>query len=185
MLNYAWLSTGQNRCRSAELIDYLTGQDSAQPCGTCDLCSPTSLDLPWDPGRRFYGEKATIYARLAVLGAVRDHNGIFGKSTIEKMLLGIPLTKFGGQSRQLPLAARNSDHFGELEHKGVSADHLHLTLKALLEGGYLHLVEKHWRNTGGTENGRLSYQALALTPRGRDALAGGVELPETSAEAVS
>ena len=47
MLNYAWLPTGQNRCRSAELIDYLTGQDSAQPCGTCDLCSPTSLDLPW------------------------------------------------------------------------------------------------------------------------------------------
>jgi ATP-dependent DNA helicase RecQ len=181
MLDYAWLRVGTNRCRSAELISYLTGQEAVPPCGTCDLCSPTRLDLPWDPGRRFYGEKekAAIDVRLAILGAVRDHNGIFGKSTIEKMLLGIPMTKIEGKNRPLPRAARASDHFGELENKKSTADQVRLSFKALIEGGYLQLVEKCWRSA---DTERPPYQAVAITSKGRDALAGGVELPEESEE---
>jgi ATP-dependent DNA helicase RecQ len=179
MLNYAWLKSGQNSCRSAELINYLTGQDDAPLCGKCDLCSPTSASLPWDPGRRFYGEKIAVDIRLAILGAVRDHNGLFGKSTIEKMLLGIPVTKFEGQSRPISATARASDHFGELDIKGINADRVQLTFKALTEGGYLQSVEKSWR---GADNTRPAYQAIAITPRGRDALAGGIELPEETAE---
>src|SRR5579875_1288395 len=182
MLAYAWLTAENNRCRSAELIDYLTGQQPGLTCGKCDLCSPTLIGLPWDPGRRIYGEKASIDPRLAILGAVRDHNGVFGKSTIEKMLLGIPMTKIEGKNRLLSPAARASDHFGELEGKGISADRLQLTQKALIEGGYLQFVERTWR---GSHSTRSSYQAVAITPKGRDALAGGVELPVYSEEAIS
>ncbi|HEY0753736.1 MAG TPA: RecQ family ATP-dependent DNA helicase [Ktedonobacteraceae bacterium] len=182
MLQYAWLVTGKNRCRSAELIDYLIGQETGLVCGKCDLCSPTRLGLPWDPGRRIYGEKARIDARLAILGAVRDHNGIFGKSTIERMLLGIPMTKSEGKSRLLSPAARASDHFGELEGKGINADRLQLVQKALIEGGYLQFIERTWRGADAT---RPAYQAVVITPRGRDALAGGIELPEQSEETIS
>ena len=79
MLNYIKLRPGQQRCRSAALINYLTGCDDAPLCGKCDLCSPTSEHLPWDPGVRLYGERLAVDIRLALLGAVRDHNGVFGK----------------------------------------------------------------------------------------------------------
>ncbi len=180
MLDYAWLNLGQNHCRSAELINYLTGQDDAPLCGKCDLCSPTSASLPWDPGRRFYGEKVTVDIRLALLAAVRDHNAVFGRSTIEKMLLGIPVTTFGG--RPLSAAARASDHYGALDGKDINADRVQLTFKALIEGGYVQFVEKSWRSAN---NARPPYQAVAITPRGRDALAGGVELPEETKEGAS
>ena len=46
------------------------------------------------------------------------------------------------------------------------------TLDVLIEGGYLQLVERLNRATG------QPYSAVTMTQKGRDALAGGVELPE-------
>ena len=110
--------------------------------------------------------------RLAALGAVRDHNGYFAARTIEKMLLGIPQTNVkGGQVYPLSPAARASDHFGELDGMGIKAERVQRTIEALIEGGYLQLSERAIRAKG------ISYTAVSITQRGRDALAGGVELP--------
>jgi hypothetical protein len=106
-----------------------------------------------------------------ILGAIKDHNTIFGKWAVEKMLLGIPQTTFQGHVRQLSPTARSSDHFGEFEGSGVKADHVRRALDALIEGGYLQLVERPLRGINGT------YAAVKLTQKGRDALAGGVDLP--------
>jgi ATP-dependent DNA helicase RecQ len=172
MLDYIKLRPSQNRCRSAALINYLTGRDDAPLCGKCDLCSPTNEHLPWDPGIRLYGEPLPVDVRLAVLGAVRDHNGYFAARTIEKMLLGIPQTNLkGGQVYPLSPAARASDHFGELDGIGIKAERVQRTIEALIEGGFLQLSERTIRAKG------VSYTAVSITQRGRDALAGGVELP--------
>ena len=122
MIDYIRLRPGNQHCRSAALINYLTGRNDAPLCGTCDLCSPTNEHIPWDPGVRLYGEPLSVDARLSVLGAVRDHNGIFAPRTIEKMLLGIPQTNFQGQVFRLLAAARASDHFGELEGTGARGE---------------------------------------------------------------
>ena len=170
MLNYIRMRSGQGRCRSAALINYLTGHDDAPRCGKCDLCSPTSEHLPWDPGVRLYGEKLAVDVRLALLGAVRDHNGVFGKWTIEKMLLGIPQTKGKDRVFVLSATARASDHFGELEGTGATGERVQRTMEALIEKGYLALTERTNRAKG------ITYSAVAITQNGRDALAGGVEL---------
>jgi ATP-dependent DNA helicase RecQ len=171
MLEYIHLQPGQNRCRSAYLVNYLTGTADTPPCGKCDLCSPTSEHLPWRPDLFISSEPLRIDPRMAILGAVRDHNTIFGKWTIEKMVLGIPQTTFQGQTRPLSAMARSSDHFGELEGSGVNADHVRRSLDALIEGGYMQLVERHFRKE------ERSYSAVSITQKGRDALAGGIELP--------
>jgi ATP-dependent DNA helicase RecQ len=179
MLDYIRLQPGQGRCRSAYLVNYLTGRDDTPPCGTCDLCSPTSQGLPWDPGVRFYSERLDVDPYLAILGAVRDHDGVFGRWTIEKMLLGIPQTTSKGAVLKLPLTARASDHFGDLDGTGMSGERVRSSLDALIEGGYLCVVDKV-HHTAGTP-----YSAIALTPKGRDALAGGASLPgQTDAEAI-
>jgi hypothetical protein len=172
MLDYIKLRPGQDRCRSAALVNYLTGRDDAPLCGKCTLCSPTNVHLPWDPGIRLYGEPLSIDARLAVLGAVRDHNGIFSPRTIKKILLGIPQTSAKGQVYPLSPAARASDHFGELDGIGIKAERVQRTIEALIEGGYLQLVERTIRAKS------ITFTAVAITQRGRDALAGGVALPE-------
>jgi ATP-dependent DNA helicase RecQ len=171
MQEYIRLQRGQNRCRSAYLVNYLTGDTNATPCGKCDLCSPTSENLPWRPDLIVAAEPLRIDPRLAVLGAVKDHNNIFGKWTIEKMVLGIPKTTFQGKDRPLSPMARSSDHFGELEGTGIKDDHVRRALDALVESGYLQLVERSFRDTGGT------YQAVKITQKGLDALAGGIDLP--------
>ncbi|HZU01852.1 MAG TPA: helicase-related protein, partial [Ktedonobacteraceae bacterium] len=172
MIDYIRLRPGNHHCRSAALINYLTGRSDAPLCGKCDLCSPTNEHIPWDPGVRLYGEPLAVDVRLAVLGAVRDHNGIFAAKTIEKMLLGIPQTNYQGQVFRLSPAARASDHYGELERAGVKGDRVQRTIGALVEGSYLHLIER----TLPAKN--VTYTAVAITQRGRDALAGGVALPE-------
>lgn len=172
MIDYIKMRPGQNRCRSAALINYLTGREDAPLCGKCDLCSPTSEHLPWDPGIRLYGEPLPVDVRLSVLGAVRDHNGIFAPRTIEKMLLGIPQTNFKGQVYPLSPAARASDHFGELDGTGAKAERIQRTIAALIEGSYLQMTERTIRAKG------ITYTAVSITQRGRDALAGGVQLPE-------
>jgi ATP-dependent DNA helicase RecQ len=171
MLEYIYLQPGQNRCRSAFLVNYLTGTTNATPCGKCNLCSPTSENLPWRPDLYVAAEPLRIDPRLAVLGAVKDHNYIFGKWAIEKMLLGIPQTTFEGNVRKLSPMARSSDHFGELDGTGIKADHVRRALDALIESGYLQLAERSYSDTGNT------YQAVKITQNGRDALAGGIDLP--------
>jgi ATP-dependent DNA helicase RecQ len=172
MLAYVRLQPGGDRCRNAHLVNHLTGRSDTVPCGKCDLCSPTHESLPWDPGIRLYGAPLAVDPCQAVLGAVRDHNGWFGRWTIEKMLLGIPQTTFQGQRRPLSPSALHSDHFEVLKGTGADADRVRRTLDALIEGGFLELRANTYRGTG------TAYQAVWITPRGRDALAGGVELPE-------
>jgi hypothetical protein len=82
--------------------------------------------------------------------------------------------RIDGQLKPLSVSARSSDHFEELKDRKVSKDHLRRTIDALIEAGLLHLVEKHWQGKDETRN---TYQAVAITQKGRDALAGGVELP--------
>ena len=171
MLEYIHLRGGQNRCRSSYLVNYLTGDTRATPCGKCDLCSPTNVNLPWRPDLYIAAEPLRIDPRLVILGAIKDHNTIFGKWAVEKMLLGIPQTTFQGHVRQLSPTARSSDHFGEFEGSSVKADHVRRALDALIEGGYLQLVERPLRGINGT------YAAVKITQKGRDALAGGVDLP--------
>jgi ATP-dependent DNA helicase RecQ len=170
MLEYVYLRPGQNRCRSAYLVNYLTGTTNATPCGKCDLCSPTSENLPWRPDLTVAAEPLHIDPRLVILGAVKDHNNIFGKWSIEKMVLGIPQTTFQGKERKLSPMARASDHYGEIESSGIKPDHVRRALDGLVEAGYLQIVECPLR-TGGT------YPAVKITQKGRDALAGGIDLP--------
>jgi len=174
MLDYIRLRRDQNRCRSAELINYLTGENNAPTCGKCDLCSPKNTELPWKPNLRLYGERLEVDVHQAVLGTIRDHNGVYGRSTIERMLLGSPPVRIDGQMKPLSASARSSDHFEELKDRKVSKDHLRRTIDALIEAGLLQLVEKHWQRKDETRN---TYQAVSLTQKGRDALAGGVDLP--------
>jgi hypothetical protein len=112
-----------------------------------------------------------IDPRLVILGAVKDHNNIFSRRTIEKMVLGIPQTTFQGNVRKLPPSAHASDHFGELEGTGIKEDQVRRSLVALIESGYLEATERPLWNRDGT------YEAVQITQRGRDALAGGVDLP--------
>jgi ATP-dependent DNA helicase RecQ len=172
MLDYVTLRPGQGRCRSAYLVNYLTGGVDAPRCGQCDLCSPTGEHLPWDPGVRLYGEPLQVDPRLALLGAVRDHDGWFGRWTLEKMLLGIPQTTYHGQVQKLSPSALSSDHFGMLDGMDIDAERLRRTLDVLIEGGYIQWQERLHRGAGTT------YLAVALTQKGRDALASGVDLPE-------
>ena len=176
MLDYIRLRRDQNRCRSAELINYLTGDNNAPTCGKCDLCSPNNPDLPWKPDVRLYGERLEVDVRMVVLGTIRDHNGVYGHSTIERILLGSPPMRIDGQMKPLSASARSSDHFEELKDRKVSKDHLRRTIDALLEAGLLQLIEKPWQSKDETRN---TYQALSITQKGRDALAGGIDLPTT------
>lgn len=171
MLDYVGLHGG-TACRSAYVINYLTGRHDAPRCGTCDLCSSTNEHLPWDPGVRLYGEPLRVDPYLAILAAIRDHNGWFGRWAVEKMLLGIPVVTFNGKKTQLSQSARSSDHFGDLKDAGCSDAVVRGALSALIEAGYLHLIERPRRDG-------QSYNAVSITQKGRDALAGGVPLPGT------
>src|SRR6185312_14067878 len=94
MLEYIHLQAGQSRCRSAYLVNYLIGENTATPCGKCNLCSPTSENLPWRTDLFIAAEPLRIDPRLVILGAVKDHYISFGKRTIERMVLGIPQVTF-------------------------------------------------------------------------------------------
>jgi hypothetical protein len=82
--------------------------------------------------------------------------------------------RIDGQMKPLSASARSSDHFEELKDRKVNKDHLRRTIDALIEAGLLQLVEKHWQRKDETHN---TYQAVSITQKGRDALAGGVDLP--------
>src|SRR5262249_21359243 len=139
----------------------------------------TNEHLPWDPGVRLYGEPLRVDPCLALLGAVRDHDGWYGRWTLERMLLGIPQTVYNGETRRLAPTALASDHYGVLDGSGVDSERLRRTLDVLIEGGYLGVEERVHRGAGTT------YQSVVITEKGRDALAGGIELPSLQPEAVA
>ena len=180
MLTYIYLRSGQGHCRSAEIINHLTGRADALPCGKCDLCSPTDETLPWDAGVHLYGEPLSVDPALAILGAVRDHNDILSARTIKHMLLGIPQTVFNGETKPLSHSALVSDHFGELKTSRITGDRLERTLHALIEAGFLQLHQRAFQAKS------ITYSAVMINQKGRDALAGGIALPtfkETEASA--
>lgn len=172
MLDFISLRAGQNHCRNAYLTDYLSGAalGTSAPCGKCDLCSPAGLDLPWDPATRLYGQPLALNVGMELLRAVATHDNIFGRWTIQKMLLGVPQTSSNGQVHHLAVSARNSSWFGALQDAGVAEERLQRILDVLVETGFLALSERELPN-------REKYSAVCITPKGRDALAGGVGLP--------
>ena len=147
MLDYIHLRSGQNRCRSAYLVNYLTGENSATPAANAICAARPANTSPGDPTLSSQPNRCGIDPRMAMLGAVRDHNSIFGRWTIEKMLLGIPQTTFQGQAQETLAHGAASDHFGELEGSGINADQVRRALDALIEGGYLQLVERPLRGS--------------------------------------
>jgi hypothetical protein len=74
--------------------------------------------------------------------------------------------------QKLSPSALASDHFGVLDGMGIDAERLRRTLDVLIEGSYVQWQERLHRGAGTTS------LAVALTQKGRDALAGGVDLPE-------
>lgn len=178
MLTYCQLQRGQNLCRSAELINYLTGQNNSELCGKCDLCSPGGENLPWDASARLYGEEHVVDLCLTILSAVRDHNRFFSRNTFEMMLLGIPMKRYADGVKPISKSARASDHYEILKDYKNRPDVVRRTFEALIEGGYLELIERP------LSDGQQTYQALAISTKGRDALAGGVALPDPSSAEV-
>ena len=177
MLDYVHLRPGQGRCRSAHLVNYLTGRSDTPPCGKCDLCSPTSESLPWDPGVRLYGQPVAVDVRLAILGAVRDHDGWFGRWTVERMLLGIPQTNTQGGAMKLPPPRWPRTTSASCRAAGPTSSG---------SGGPSTCWSKAGScasRSGSTGPAATSTTRSASPPRGATALAGGVELPECSEEA--
>lgn len=179
MLEYIALSAGQ--CRQAFIENYLSGSENAQPCGKCDLCT-ASYPVPWNEivveaniGQRARNQQVKREeAALAILEALRDHQGLFGQNTFSKMVLG---EAFGqrrdGTRYTLTPTARNSEHFGSLKKYGINELRLREILQRLMERGYVVLEARNKRErTNAGSPGEEGYQALVLAPLGRDVLAG-------------
>jgi len=115
---------------------------------------------------------------MVLLEALRDHNGYFGQNTFIKMLLGEGFgQKRDGTKYSLHPTARNSEHFGTLKNRGIKETGLREIIQHLVANGYVSLETRSKRERDPsvltTED---SYQALSLTPLGRDVLAGEVNL---------
>ncbi len=172
-------------CRSMFIENYLSGREDAIPCGKCDHCA-TSYPVPWNdriveaniqysfPDERESRAEATF----VILEALRDHNGYFGQNTMIKMLLGESVgRKRDGKLYNLNLTARNSEHFGALKNYRLKETNLREDIQRLIASGYvsLELRGKSRSNTIELPD-EDNYQALALTPLGRDVLAGECDL---------
>jgi len=172
-------------CRRVFIENYLSGREDAVSCGKCDHCAPSYL-VPWNdqiveaniryssPDKR----ESRADAALVILEALRDHNGYFGQNTLIKMLLGESVgRKYDGKLYNLNLTARNSEHFGALKNYRLKDTNLREGIQGLIANGYvsLELRGKSRRNTNEITD-EDNYQALALTPLGRDVLAGECDL---------
>jgi len=176
MIRYAQMRSDTGRCRAAFLIDHLTGASGSPRCGVCDLCA-SHHPVPWSATAIADPEPLEIEPTMAILEAVRDHNDLYGASTLHKMLLGEAYGKRDGQQYQLSAYARNSEHFGVLKG-ALTRARLQEYIERLLAGGQLVMLEKSRPGNEGV------YQALRLTDRGRDILAGAEPIPGNEAASV-
>jgi ATP-dependent DNA helicase RecQ len=183
MLRYIHLPGDQ--CRRAFLENYLSGRGDAVPCGVCDHCAP-SYSLPWNdrlveaniehhPSNQ---QERCYEVAMTVLEALRDHNGNFGINTVMKMLLGQPYGQtLDGAQYRLPSTASSSDHFGALKHQGVKDAFLREEINSLVAHNYATFETRVRKGKSKNEtNSTDAYQVLVLTPRGRDVLAGELDL---------
>ncbi|HYO91723.1 MAG TPA: RecQ family ATP-dependent DNA helicase, partial [Pyrinomonadaceae bacterium] len=175
IIRYAELSSDRGLCRAGFLVNYLTCEGDAPNssratgrCGKCDLCAP-AYPVPWSQAAVIAPEPLQVEPTVAVLEAVRDHEAQSSIHTLIKMLLGQAFGTAGGQQYSLSAYARNSEHFGVLRGK-LTQEKLKHYFDSLVGGGYLSVVERQ-RTDGGV------YQALRLTDRGRDVLAGAIPAP--------
>jgi superfamily II DNA helicase RecQ len=173
MIQYATL-TGAGACRSAFIVEHLSGEAGASRCGKCDLCAP-NYAVPWDPTITLTEEPVQPNVDMTILEAARDHNGWLGATTFVKMLLGEAFGLANGQQYALPQAARNSEHFGALQGQ-ITRERLQETFDRLQTRRLIELVAKPRRDGG-------SYQAVALTDPGRQVLAGEREVEPVSVSA--
>ncbi len=121
---------------------------------------------------------------LIILGALKDHNGYFSQNTLVKMLLGEAFGRSsGGVPYQLPVTARQSEHFGELKGYKVKEQRIRDEILRLSEKGYI-LLQERPRSGPREDQQRTNYICLGLPPIGRDFLAGEI-LEEEIASATS
>jgi hypothetical protein len=126
--------------------------------------------VPWSVVAIADPESLEIEPTMAILETVRDHDGFYGMGTLQKMLLGEAFGRSDGTRYQLSAYARNSEHFGTL--RGViTRQKLQEHFDRLIAGGQIATIEKDRPDYAGT------YQALRLTNRGRDILAGAAPIP--------
>jgi ATP-dependent DNA helicase RecQ len=166
---YAQLHVDSGRCRAAFLIDHLTGAPGSPRCGVCDLCAPHH-PVPWSAATIADPEPLEIEPTMAILEAVRDHDGLYSVGTLQKMLLGEAFGRSDGKPYQLSAYARNSEHFGALKDV-LTRQRLQEHFDRLMAGGQLAVIEKPRPGHTGT------YQAIRLTASGRDILAGAAPIP--------
>jgi len=175
IIRFAGLSRDQGSCRAAFLVDYLTrGGDTGSlaerhyKCGKCDLCSP-DYPLPWSTAAVVAPEPLEVAPAMAVLEVVRDHEARSSINTLLKILLGEAVGVRNGERYNLSSYALNSSHFGTLKGK-LTREKLRSNIDVLIVAGCLAVVERELP-TGNR------FQALRLTDRGRDILAGAVAIP--------
>jgi ATP-dependent DNA helicase RecQ len=181
MLDY--IHQSQDSCQRLFIENYLSGHKNTTPCGKCGHCAP-SYDVPWNEqiidanvfwktsGQQEYAIDVT----MAILEALRDHNGYFSQNTLIKMLLGEAFGQTGdGTKYPLNPIARNSEHFGALKNRRLKELLLRNEIQRLIENGY---VVREQRSKPGQKStsSQETYQSLGLSPTGRDVLAGEISL---------
>lgn len=122
-------------------------------------------------------QEYAIDVAMAILEALRDHNGYFSQNTLIKMLLGEAFGQASdGKKYLLNPTARNSEHFGALKNQHIKEQHLRNEIQRLIEEhGYIVLEERRKPEQKNTSSQEM-YQCLSLSTTGRDILAGEVSL---------
>ncbi|GHO61272.1 hypothetical protein KSC_001640 [Ktedonobacter sp. SOSP1-52] len=176
----AYIHHAGTGCLSAFIESYLSGQINIPPCGKCVYCAP-QYPLPWNEllveanitqphTTQQTSQVDQTDIALIVLAALKDHDGYFSQNTLAKMLLGEGFGRTSnGTTYQLPLTARQSEHFGELKHAALKEQHVRDVIQRLSEQGYILLQE---RSRPGSQENQAKYICLALSTMGRDLLSG-------------
>src|SRR5216683_133242 len=186
MLEY--IRQTETSCLPAFIEHYLSGQADISPCGKCGYCAP-HYPVPWNELlveaniAQIYSVQQTPQTDIAliILGALKDHNGYFSQNTLVKMLLGEAFGRSNsGAPYQLPTTARQSEHFGELKGYALKEQHVRDEILRLSEKGYI-LLQERSRPNSQEGQGQTKYNCLALSPTGRDFLAGEILVEEMEA----
>lgn len=168
MISYAL----DQKCRRAAILNYF-GQQFAPPCGSCDVCVQRvrtladALPMGTAPDQLIASEASDQVAR-AILKAVLDLNGKFGRSMVAAMLAG------SKSERIAEFQLNRNPHYSALQ--------LH-TQKRVTEW-IDELVDQELLRVTAEE-----YPRLTLTPEGKGALGdtalialSGFVVPQTAAK---